>query len=71
MKLFDPVAFFDYLFNRFLLGGVAVTIGLTVAAVVGGLILGMVIAWMRTSNKQALSGFARFYIWFFRGTPLL
>lgn len=71
MKHFDPAAFVDYLVNHFLLGGVLVTIGLTVAGVVGGLVLGMGIALMRMSINPTLSGPARFYIWFFRGTPLL
>ena len=31
----------------------------------------MGIALMRMSSNPVLSGFARFYIWFFRGTPLL
>src|SRR5438045_977075 len=47
------------------------SVGLTVAAVIGGLILGMGIALMRMSSNPLLSGFSRFYIWFFRGTPLL
>lgn len=71
MSYFDPAAFVDYLFNRFLLGGVLVTIGLTVAGVLGGLVLGMVIALMRMSESRALSIPAKVYIWFFRGTPLL
>ena len=71
MKHFDPAACVDYLFNHFLLGGVLVTIGLTAAGVAGGLVLGMGIALMRMSPNPALTGFARFYIWFFRGTPLL
>jgi polar amino acid transport system permease protein len=71
VTFFDPAAFVGYLFNRFLLGGVLVTIGLTAAAVVGGLVLGMGIALMRMSTNPVSAGFARFYIWFFRGTPLL
>lgn len=69
--LFNPAAFFDYLFNHFLLGGVLVTIGLTAAGIAGGLVLGMAIAMIRMSGNPVLSAFARFYIWFFRGTPLL
>lgn len=68
MSYFDPAAFVDYLFNRFLLGGVLVTIGLTVAGVLGGLVLGMVIALMRMSASRSLSIPAKIYIWFFRGT---
>lgn len=71
MTLFDPSAFVGYLFNSFLLGGIPITIGLTVAGIVGGLVLGMVLAFMRTSESRILSAAAKFYIWFFRGTPLL
>jgi polar amino acid transport system permease protein len=71
VKHFDLAACVGYLFNHFLLGGVLVTIGLTAAGVAGGLVLGMGIALMRMSPNPALTGFARFYVWFFRGTPLL
>src|ERR1700758_1323275 len=71
MSHFSPTAAVDYFFNYFLMKGVLVTIGLTVAAVIGGLILGTGLALLRMSSKPVLSGFARFYIWFFRGTPLL
>jgi polar amino acid transport system permease protein len=71
VKHFDPAAFVDYLVNHFLLGGVLVTIGLTAAGIAGGLVLGLGIALLRMSPNAVLAGFARFYIWFFRGTPLL
>ena len=71
MPHFNLTASVDYFFNFFLMKGVLVTIGLTVAGVIGGLILGMGIALMRMSSNPVLSSFARFYIWFFRGTPLL
>ena len=71
MKHFDPAACVDYFFNYFLMSGVLVTIGLTAAGVAGGLVLGMGIALMRMSSNPVLSAVARFYIWFFRGTPLL
>lgn len=71
MSQFDSAAFIGYLFNGFLLGGIPVTVGLTAAAIVGGLILGMILALMRSSQNRLLSGIAKFYIWFFRGTPLL
>lgn len=71
MSHFSPTAAVNYFFNYFLMKGVLVTIGLTVAAVVGGLILGMGIALMRMSSNPVLSGFSRLYIWFFRGTPTL
>ncbi len=68
MSHFSPTAAVNYFFNYFLMKGVLVTIGLTVAAVIGGLILGMGIALMRMSPNPVLSGAARFYTWFFRGT---
>jgi len=71
MSHFNLAASVDYFLNYFLMKGVLVTIGLTAAGVVGGLILGMGIALMRMSSNPVLGGFARFYIWFFRGTPLL
>ena len=49
MPHFNLTASVDYFFNFFLMKGVLVTIGLTVAGVVGGLILGMGIALMRMS----------------------
>jgi polar amino acid transport system permease protein len=63
--------FFDYLFNAYLLEGAVVTLWLTVASLAAGLVLGVGIALMRLSGNAALSGFAAFYCWIFRGTPLL
>jgi polar amino acid transport system permease protein len=71
MSHFSPSACLDYFFNYFLMKGVLVTIGLTAAGVAGGLVLGMGIALMRMSSNPVLNGFARAYVWFFRGTPLL
>ena len=63
--------FADYLFNPFILGGVATTVALTLAAIAGGLVLGCAIALARLSKQAWLNRPARFYIWLFRGTPLL
>jgi len=63
--------FFGYLVNPFILGGVWTTIWLTVASLVFGLVLGFVIALMRRSRRRPVSMAAKFYIWLFRGTPLL
>ena len=59
MSHFSPTAAVNDFFNYFLMKGVLVTIGLTVAAVIGGLILGMGIALMRMSSNRVLSGAAR------------
>ncbi|APT59718.1 amino acid ABC transporter permease [Roseomonas gilardii] len=69
--MFDVHAFLSYLTNAYLLQGVLVTVGLTIATMIVGLILGTALALMRMSQNLALTGFARFYIWIFRGTPLL
>jgi polar amino acid transport system permease protein len=71
MRGFDVADFFGALVNTFLLRGALVTAGLAAAGLVGGLALGLLIALLRASPFRAVSGVARFYIWFFRGTPLL
>lgn len=71
MQGFDVSNFLDALVNPFLLMGVLVTAGLTVAGLTGGFFFGLVVAVLRTSSYRVLSRFAQVYIWFFRGTPLL
>jgi polar amino acid transport system permease protein len=61
----------QYLFNSHILHGVVVTIRLTVLSMVFGIILGVILAVMRLSPNPLVSGASWFYIWFFRGTPLL
>jgi polar amino acid transport system permease protein len=68
---FSWTGFFDYLLNPFILGGVATTVGLTLASIAGGLVLGSALALARLSNKKWLTAPAHFYIWLFRGTPLM
>lgn len=71
MSIWSWSGFFDYLVNPFILGGVFTTIWLTVVALIAGLILGFVIALMRRSKFAPVRGIAWFYVWLFRGTPLL
>jgi len=63
--------FADYLFNPYILGGVVTTVWLTLAAIAGGLVLGCGLALARLSPRAWLNRPAHFYIWLFRGTPLL
>jgi polar amino acid transport system permease protein len=70
-QIWDWGGFTDYLLNQFLFFGALTTIGLTVTSIVGGLVLGVVLALMRTSSLRLVTGIAQFYIWLFRGTPLL
>jgi polar amino acid transport system permease protein len=71
MALFNLSDFFGYLANGFLLRGVLVTLGLTVVTVIGGLVLGMLLALLRMSTQRPVVALVRGYIWIFRGTPLL
>jgi polar amino acid transport system permease protein len=68
---FDASDFLEALLNPFLLRGALVTAGLTAAGMVGGLLLGLGVALLRSGQNRIVAEFARFYIWFFRGTPLL
>jgi polar amino acid transport system permease protein len=61
----------QYLFQSYVLGGVLLTIELTVAAMVIGVVLGVILAVMRLSPNPVVSSVSWFYIWFFRGTPVL
>ena len=64
-------AFRHYLTLPFLLEGMALTLRIFVAAMAGGLVLGLVVALMRLSSYRVLSGAAWLYVWLFRGTPVL
>ncbi|GII92943.1 amino acid ABC transporter permease [Sinosporangium siamense] len=54
-----------------ILRGVGVTILLTVASMLIGIVLGVVTAVLRGSDNPVLAYLARGYIWAFRGTPVL
>ncbi|MFE9763449.1 amino acid ABC transporter permease [Streptomyces sp. NPDC005808] len=61
----------DYFFNDRVLGGVGKTLMLTVLAMLIGVVGGILLAVMRLSKNPVTSSIAWFYIWFFRGTPVL
>jgi len=61
----------DYLFDGRILHGLRVTIELTVIAMGIGIVLGVLLAIMRLSPNWLVSSASSFYIWFFRGTPVL
>nr|WP_325247941.1 amino acid ABC transporter permease [Amylibacter sp.] len=71
MKGWNWDGFFDYLTNYYLFEGALVTLGLTVFAMTAGLAIGFALALMRMSKHKFISSPAVFYIWVFRGTPLL
>lgn len=69
--MFNVDAFLSYLVNPYLLGGVGITIGLTIATILIGLALALPLALASMSTNPWLRAPAKFYIWVFRGTPLL
>jgi polar amino acid transport system permease protein len=69
--MFHLDVFARYLTNGYLLVGVLVTIALTALPMLLGLPLALGLALARRSRSGLLSGLARFYVWIFRGTPLL
>ncbi len=69
--MFHFDVFAHYLTNTYLLAGVLVTIALTILPMLLGLPLALGLALARRSGNGVLSGAARFYVWIFRGTPLL
>src|SRR4051812_20796103 len=63
--------FLHYLSMPYLLEGIQVTFQVTALGLGGGLILGLILAWMQLSRFQMLAALARGYAIIFRGTPLL
>ena len=61
----------DYLTDSTILSGMWHTLLISVLAMVLGLALGVVLAVMRMSSNPVTSTVSWFYIWFFRGTPVL
>ena len=61
----------DYFFDDRILHGVWNTLLLTVISMVIGIAGGILLAVMRLSTNPVTSSIAWFYIWFFRGTPVL
>ncbi|MFD9795459.1 amino acid ABC transporter permease [Streptomyces sp. NPDC059070] len=61
----------DYFFDDRILDGVGQTLLLTVLSMAIGITGGILLAVMRLSKNPVTSSIAWFYIWFFRGTPVL
>lgn len=54
-----------------LLEGFKFTVSVTLLSILGGILIGTPLAMMRLSNSKVASGFAKFYVDFFRGVPLI
>lgn len=63
--------FLHYLSLPYLLQGIIFTIEVTVLGLLGGLILGLILASMQLARFKLLSAIARAYTVIFRGTPLI
>jgi polar amino acid transport system permease protein len=61
----------QYLFDQRVLNGVVKTLELTGLAMLVGVVLGVLLAVMRLSPNWLIRGTSWFYIWAFRGTPVL
>ncbi|MER6999625.1 amino acid ABC transporter permease [Streptomyces sp. NPDC000410] len=61
----------DFFFDQRILDGVGQTLLLTVLSMAIGIVGGVLLAVMRLSHNPVTSSIAWFYIWFFRGTPVL
>lgn len=57
--------------NLALLNGFKFTITVTFLSILGGILLGTPLAMMRLSKNKLASQFAKFYVDFFRGVPLI
>ena len=54
-----------------LFNGFKFTVTVTILAVMGGILIGTPLAMMRLSKNKVASSFAKFYVDFFRGVPLI
>jgi polar amino acid transport system permease protein len=63
--------FFEYLTNGLMLRGAWTTVWLSVISMILGLGLGVVAAMMKMYGNTIVRYVAEFYIWLFRGTPIL
>ncbi|WP_433545729.1 amino acid ABC transporter permease [Streptomyces sp. CA-294286] len=61
----------DFFFDGRILDGVTQTLLLTFLSMAIGIVGGILLAVMRLSKNPVTSSIAWFYIWFFRGTPVL
>ncbi|MBE2320716.1 amino acid ABC transporter permease [Solirubrobacter sp. CPCC 204708] len=61
----------EMLFSERILHGLLLTLELTAIAMVAGVALGVVVAVARMSPNKLLAGAGAFYVWLFRGTPVL
>jgi polar amino acid transport system permease protein len=69
--MWDWTTFFHYLHSPYLMIGAAMSLALSIGAMVIGLVLGGIAAMMRMSDRRWVRLPASGYVWLFRGTPVL
>ena len=60
-----------YIAEGVILKGLLLTLQLTLVCMLVGIVLGVLFALMSNSRSFVIAAVGKFYIWFFRGTPLL
>lgn len=60
-----------YFFDETVMQGLSVSLGLTVVAMLIGVVLGLLLGVARMSQDLLASSMSGLFVWFFRGTPLL
>ena len=71
LLMWDWATFLHYIGNPYLLTGAAISFGISVGAMAIGILLGAAAALMRLSDRRWVRQPASFYVWLFRGTPVL
>jgi polar amino acid transport system permease protein len=69
--VWDWQTFFHYLHSFYLIKGALISLALSLGAMCVGLIFGTIAALMRMSANRFVRQPASFYVWLFRGTPVL
>jgi polar amino acid transport system permease protein len=69
--VWDWQTFFHYLHSFYLVKGALISLALSAGAMCIGLIFGTIAALMRMSGNRFVRQPASFYVWLFRGTPVL
>jgi polar amino acid transport system permease protein len=69
--MWDWSTFLHYIFSGYLLTGAAISLAISIGAMCLAIVLGTIAALMRMSNRLWLRQPATFYVWLFRGTPVL
>jgi polar amino acid transport system permease protein len=71
MTLFQPVTFFHYLLSPTYATAAGSTLAISLSALLVGLAVGLILAVLRETRIGALAAVVSFYLWLFRGTPVL